>query len=508
MERDAAPPLAVKTLAALAAAKAGMHLATAGGYGIFRDELYYLDCARHLDWGYVDQPPLSIFALWMLTGLFGDSLWALRAPIALIGGATVFAAGMTARALGGDRFAQALAATACLVAPTLLGLGSFYSMNAFDLLITALLAWTLARILREDRRDLWILFGVLAGLGLMNKFSVALLGAAVAGAIILTPARRHLRDRRIWIGGGIALAIYLPNLIWQFGNGFAMFEFMRNASSFKNLPTSPPRFLLGQLVEMHPFNALVWGGAVLFAFRHPAGKPLRPFAWVWLILFGLFAFTNGKVYYLSPAYLFILPLGGVAWSHWLQSRPRWRPALIGLLAGGGAITLPLALPVLPIDTFARYQAAIGIAPQAGERGHVDAALPQHFSDRFGWEALADFIGDAVQQLPPEDRARSVILVGNYGEAGALHHFGRNLPPVLCGHNNHWIWGPGETEAAVFLVYREDPPERLAAFFGEIVEIGRFDHPHVMPYQTNRPLYLCRRPKMPLAAAWPMLRMYI
>jgi 4-amino-4-deoxy-L-arabinose transferase-like glycosyltransferase len=503
-------PLALRALALLAATKALLHIVTAGGYGIFRDELYYLDCARHLDWGYVDQPPLSIFLLWILTGLFGDSLWALRVPVALLGGATVFVVGLATRALGGARFAQALAALAFLIAPTLLGIGNYYSMNAIDLLVAALLAWILARILCEDRPGLWPLFGLIAGVGLLNKFSTALLGAAVVGALLLGPGRRHFREPRLYLGGAIALAIYLPNVIWQFANDFAMLEFMRNAANFKNMATSPPRYLLGQFVEFHPLNALLWGGALAFALAGGPGRRLRPYVFVWLLLFALFALTNGKVYYLAPAYAFIFPAGAIAWEHWLRHRPRLRPAFTGLLAGGGALLAPLAVPLLPVDTYIQYQATLGISPQAAEHSQLNAPLPQHFADRFGWEALVDFVAAEVDRLPEADRARSVILVANYGEAGALNHLGRGrgLPPVLCGHNNHWLWGTGGMEPEVFLVYRNEGPEQLAAFFGEIVEVGRFSHPHVMPYQNDRPLLLCRKPKAPLAEVWPRLKMYI
>lgn len=498
------------TLGGLAAVKVAVHLASTPGYGIFRDEYYYLACARHLAWGYVDHPPLSIALLALLTGLFGDSVWTLRIPMALLGALTVVLTGLIARRLGGGLFAVALAGLAALVAPTLLGMSAFYSMNSLDLFFWACAVYVLAGILREDRPQGWLLFGLIAGLGLMNKFSMAFLGFGVVAGLLLTPHRKHFLDWHLYAGGAIAVVLYLPNLWWQVTHDFAMFEFMRNASSFKNAPISPLQFFLGQVLEFHPLNALLCIAGLGFAAFHPAGRAWRFIAVAFAAIFLVFAFTNGKIYYLAPAYALAYPLGALALERFTAGRTRARAAVLCLLAGTGLILLPLALPLLPPSTTQDYLAFVGLGPRTGERNAGGAPLPQHLSDRFGWPEMAGFFAKAYDALPEAQRQRCQILVGNYGEAGALEYHGAalGLPMPLCAHNNYYYWGLGATGSDTMLVFSGIPPEKLGEYFEQVTEVGRFDHPFAMPYETDKPLYLCEGLKQPLTDVWPQLRRFI
>src|SRR5512141_2838125 len=74
-------------VSALAAAKLALHLASAGLYGFFIDELYFLACGEHLAWGYPDFPPLTAFQAWLTRHLFGDSPFSIRLFPALAGAA-------------------------------------------------------------------------------------------------------------------------------------------------------------------------------------------------------------------------------------------------------------------------------------------------------------------------------------------------------------------------------------------------------------------------------------
>jgi 4-amino-4-deoxy-L-arabinose transferase-like glycosyltransferase len=89
-----------------------IHQIFAGQYGYFRDEFYYIACSDHLDWGFVDQPPLSIFLLKISRWILGDSLHAIRFLPAVAGAVSLFFTGLMARTLGGGRFSQVLAALA------------------------------------------------------------------------------------------------------------------------------------------------------------------------------------------------------------------------------------------------------------------------------------------------------------------------------------------------------------------------------------------------------------
>lgn len=510
-------PLTVRALAgvdylffgAFACIKVLMHFLTNGNYGYFRDELYYIDCAKHLDWGYVDHPPLSIFLLELTRLLLGDSLFAIRLPVVLCGAAVVVLAGFITRELGGGRFAQALTCLVFLLAPIYIAMSTFFSMNVFDFFFWSLCIFLLARILNTGNARLWLWFGLVAGLGLQNKMSMAFFGVFVVVALALTPERRWFRDKHLWIGGAIAGAIFLPNLLWQAAYGWPTLEFMRNAALYKNAPVSFFDFLVGQLQLMQPFSAVLWIAGIFWTFRTEAGKRYRVFSLTFVLLYLFFAFTNGKVYYLAPAYPLVICPGALCFEHFTLERRRWlRPAFTGLLVAGGAALLPLALPVLQPDTLIRYLQALGLAPPQQERGHT-GAMPQHFGDRFGWPEMVAFIAEEFKQLSPEDQAKCAILVENYGQAGAIDFFGPalGLPTAICMHNNHYFWGPGEATGEVVMTYGFSK-EEVEQMFEESTELGRFSHPNAMPYETDVPLFLCRRIKVPVADAWHVGRNFI
>src|SRR3712207_6036688 len=167
---------ATAILAYLALAKLLLHLLSADNYGYFRDELYYMAAGERLDLGYVDFPPFVALVAAFTRWLLGDSLVALRLFPALAGAVVVVLAGLMARELGGGRFAQGLAALATLVAPTFLAMGTFLSMDAFDQLFWVTAVYVLLLILKRDRPRLWLLFGLIVGLGLLTKVTMLFFG--------------------------------------------------------------------------------------------------------------------------------------------------------------------------------------------------------------------------------------------------------------------------------------------------------------------------------------------
>jgi 4-amino-4-deoxy-L-arabinose transferase-like glycosyltransferase len=216
-----------------------IHLLCSSGYGYFRDELYAIACSKHLAWGYVDQPPFSEFVLAVIGNFLGYGRFALRLLPAICGGLVAFVIGLTARELGGGRFAEALAATAYIVGGVYLAIANYYSMNCFDHLFWALGRYLLVRILKGGDTRLWVLFGVVAGLGLENKYSMGFLGLGLIAGLALTPARRHFLDKWLWMGGALAALIFLPHLLWEVHNHFPTAEFIHNVTAKKNLPITP-----------------------------------------------------------------------------------------------------------------------------------------------------------------------------------------------------------------------------------------------------------------------------
>ena len=261
------------------------HLAFLPGYGVFRDELYYMACGRRPGWGYVDHPPLVGWVAWLVAQVAGESHLALRVVAALAMAATVWLAGRIALSLGGGPFAVALAAVATGLAPVALSLGSYYSMNVFDLLFWALIAWILVRVLSGGDERLWLAFGAVAGLGLLNKISILFLGFGLVVGLVFARRWDVFRSRRFWAGGLLALAIFLPHLLWQQANGWPTLEFMANARRDKKVPLSAPGFVREALLQTAPM-AWLWVAGLAWLLLARASARVRALGFAFLAVVG------------------------------------------------------------------------------------------------------------------------------------------------------------------------------------------------------------------------------
>jgi 4-amino-4-deoxy-L-arabinose transferase-like glycosyltransferase len=499
-------PRALRLIGGLSLARVLFHLLTHRGYGIFRDELYYLACAQHLDFGYVDHPPLAPALAFLMRTLFGDSLLALRFLPALAGGATVFLAGLACAMLGGGRASIWLACLAVGLSPVLLAFGHVFSMNAFEPLFFGGCTLLLVRLAQGAHPRAWLGFGVLAGIALQNKHSMLFFGFAALSACLLTPALRGtLRTRFPWLGLAIALLLFAPNLLWQAKHGFPTLEFMHNARAHKNLALDPLAFLLEQVLQMGPLALPVWLAGLWFALT-PAGfaRGARPVAIVYLTLLVVFVLTEAKPYYLASAYPVLFSVGAVA----IERAGRRLCIASGVAVTiGGLIALPMVVPVLSAPTYVRYAAAVGVAPSTGERQQL-GALPQFYADMHVWAELARDVARAWHKLPPHEQRRCAIFGNNYGEAGAIDYFGPalGLPRAIAGHNSYWMWGPGDSDGSCVLVIGGDREDHLRAF-EQVEAVGESSDAFRMPYE-NVTLWLLRRPRMPLHELWANAKNFI
>lgn len=496
-------------LAILPAAKLVLHLATFRGYGMFRDEFYYVACSDRLAAGYVDHPPLSILLLRCVRELLGDSLWALRLLPALAGAATVLLVGLTAREMGGGRFAQALAMTSALVAPVYLAFGHFYSMNAFDLLFWAVAAYLLVRF-PAGGPGLWLALGVVLGLGLQNKISVLWLGFGLGVGVLCTARRRELLTPWPWVGALIALLLLLPHLFWQVAHGWPTLEFIRNATQQKMVAVAAPAFLLSQLLIMNPVTAPVWAAGLVWLLGSAAGRNFRLLGWTYLAVFALLAGSgSSRAGYLAPAYGWLLAAGGVAVAQVLDrlARPWLKAAALTLIVAGGALGAPLGLPLLPVETYIAYAARLGVAPSTDERKQLDR-LPQFYADMHGWESIASTVAEVHRGLSAADREQSVVFAQNYGVAGAIEFLGheRGLPPAFSGHNNYWLWGPPDDSARVVIIVGGDAYDHRQVC-EDVQQAGVTDCGYCMPYENHNPVFVCRGLRVPARELWPRLKHY-
>jgi hypothetical protein len=479
-----------------------------GGYGYFRDELYYIACSKRLAAGYVDQPPLSIFVLAGALRLFGDSVWAIRLVPAILSGVSTALVGLLARRMGGGRAAIVLASLAFIAAPQILGFHTYYSMNSLDIMFWLLAVHALLGAAEHGGLRTWLLLGLVLGLGLLNKTSVLWLGAGVAAAILLSgPLRRQLRTPGPYAAIALALALFSPFVIWNALHGWPHIEFMRNATEGKYSSLTRTRFVADQFLAMNPLTYLMSLPGLAWCLAHREGRRWRPVGITFLTVFVvLLANSHTKSEYMTAAYPMLFAAGGVAVE--LMRRP-WSAAAVPVLSGSlvvsGAILAPLAVPILPVESYLRYARALGVAPSTAENLEL-ADLPQFFADMHGWEELAENVSKAYLTIPEPERRTTVALVANYGEAGALELFARRypLPRVVCNHNSYWFWGVGPTPVTTFLRLGGNRENYLRTY-GDVTLAGDHTCAHCMPYENNLDIFIARDRQVPIETAWPKSR---
>ena len=504
-----------------AAVKAALHIITNiiaqhAGYGIFRDEMYYLICGQRLAFGYVDQPPMVALAARLTETLFGhDHMWSLRLIPALAGAAKVFLTGMLVWALGGGRRAAALAMLGVMVGGVYLGIDSFLSMNCVEPVFWMTCALALIMIVQAERpemvRNWWIVLGVSAGLGLENKVSEVFFLVCVLAALLLTPQRRILKSK--WFGVAVLLIVLLalPNLLWQIHYHFPTLEWLRDVqNSDKDVKLPPLKFLAGQMMMMNPFTVLLWVSGVLWLLLGKAARPFRFLGVMYLLFLALMMAMHAKDYYLAPVYPVFFAAGGVVRFLWARERA-WKNALIGVYALILAVSLflfvPFSIPVLPPQRFLAYAKAMHITPKDTEN-HEATILPQFYADRFGWSDLVTQVNTIYHALPPNEQAITGIFAGNYGQASAINLFGPKLglPQAISGHQNYWIWGPRGYTGQEMIIISGAKPDEIKPYYASCKIVGVRNNPLAMPWEHGN-IYLCYGRKKTYAADWNDLKHY-
>ena len=492
----------------LALANLAFHCYFNNRYGYFRDEFDYMACGDHLAWGYVDQPPLIPLLIHFCRLILGDSLRSVRFIPALATSATIVVTAMIARELGGRRFALLLSAVAFIVSPVYLSDGSLLTTNCLEPLLWMGCAYfAIVGIKREEPRY-WLAFGLLAGIGLEEKYSIAVFGLGLVVGLLLTAQRRVFADKWIWFGGALAFLIFLPNLFWNVENHFPFLQLMHNIKADgRDVALSPLAYFAQQVLILHPFIAPIWILGVLAFLFSARLRPYRFLGSSYLVALTVFIVLQGKNYYLAPIYPVFLAAGAVMMEGFLaQPRRAWlKPAIVTVLLAAGAWFAPLVVPILPVDAFIAYMQKLPLKVPRSEHSHMAAVLPQHYADQFGWEEIVASVHQAYQKLSPEERAGCGIFGQDYGQAGAVDFLGRKygLPPALSGHQSYYLWGPRGYSGNCLIVIG-DRREALEQLFERVEFVAEADNPYALEREIS--VYICRGAKFgSLAAIWPQLK---
>ena len=482
----------------LASSLWGSHL----GYGFFRDELYFLVCGRHLAWGYVDQPPLVALQARLAETLFGLSPTGIRILSFAAGGVTVGLTGLLAWQLGGRRSAQVLAMMAVLTAPVYLGTSNYLSMNSFEpcFWMGALLA--VLRIAEGSATPrAWLIFGLLAGLGIENKHSTAFFLVALLLSLILSPQRRILWTKGCAAGVALLLLLALPNFLWQWAYHFPTYELLNGvAHSDKNIKLPPLAFLREQVNMLLIVAGPLWiGGLAWLAFARKA-HPWRFVVPSYLLFLAMMMAMHAKDYYVAPIYPVLFAAGAAAFG--ALTRRSW-PSIVYTVILGYLLcraTAPIMLTILPPDKYNAYADHFGANKVKSEK--FTSPLPQYLSDRFGWPEMVEGFATRYNALPADVRARTAIFCGNYGEASAVNILGPKygLPTAISGHQNYFYWGWNGYTGESVLTLGNDPKD-YADSYAEVIDLGPFDAPWIMDHEHHHYFWLRHR-KRTYEAEWP------
>jgi 4-amino-4-deoxy-L-arabinose transferase-like glycosyltransferase len=502
---DNAPALAVKraatlSLAGIALVSIGVHCLVNQRYGFHRDEFPVIDDAWHLAWGYPAYPPVTPFIARVALAIFGPSLVTLRLFSAAGFGIAIVVTGLIARELGGRFWAQMLAAASVAIAPVPLHNSGLFQYVTWDYLAWVLCAYFLIRRCRSGDQRWWIAIGASIAVGILSKYTMGIFVIALAAAVLLTPLRRDLTSKWLWLGALLCVLLILPHVIWQLRHHFVSFAFLRDIRARDYRQGRSDGFLAQQFLVGANFVALpLWLTGLWFYLVSEAGRRFRLVGWLYLSLLILFIVLHGRSYYLAPAYPMLLAAGSYVWVELVSRfKPVWRTtaavATILLVTIGGIGAAGLLMPMAPINS---------------PLWQRSARLQDDFAEEIGWPDLTDAVAKVYHAQAANGRV--AILCGNYGEAGAINLYGpaHNLPPAISAVNSYWARGYGQPqpETVVLVGFSRKAAER---YFAEVSLAGHVTNHFGVSNEESRDhpdIFVCRHPKLPWPKLWNGLRSF-
>jgi 4-amino-4-deoxy-L-arabinose transferase-like glycosyltransferase len=486
------PPVAWGPLAIVMAAQAALLTLLSGRYGFHRDELYFVAAGQRLDWGYVDQPPLTPLLARLSTEIFGTTPVGLRVVATLIGVATVLLVALAAREFGAERHGQLLAASATALSVFVLVVSHMLSTTSVDMLVWTALGLLTLRLLRTGDGRWWLAIGAVIGLGMANKWVVLMLVAALGVALVIVGPRSVFRSR--WLVGGVALAIVImaPFVAWQAVHDWPQLTVAEGISADDG-GENRVMFVPQQLVFLSPVLVPVWVAGFVRLWRDQTVRWARAVPVAYLVLCVMTLIVGGKAYYAVPLLLILVAAGAEPTLRWLNSAGR-RALAAGLVVVGLVVGLPIGLPILPAERLDLYVLAAN--KESGEQ--------------VGWPGFADTVAGVWRQIPTARQPVSVIFTANYGQAAAIERYGpeRGLPRAYSGHMSYWDWGPpaDRMTGPVLLVGGTTPAGQRAITGCRL--IARHDNGIGLDNdEQGTPIFLCDSLNGEWSRLWPDVRRF-
>lgn len=483
---------ATLTLVAVATAVAVAHILTNGRYGFHRDELQTLSDAMHMDWGFVAYPPFTPFVERISLSLFGLSLVGLRMFSVLAQAVVIVVTGLMAHELGGGRLAQVTAAVAVALAPLALFEGTEFQYTSFDYLWWVLIAYFVIRMLKSDDPRWCVAIGAAIGMGFMTKYTMGFFVAGIVGGLLLTRARQYVASKWFWIGVMLAFAICLPNLIWQFRHDLISLHFLQHIHKRDMGEGRAEGFIKNQFwICTDLFSAPLWIAGLIAFFRNPRYRML---GWMYALPFALFAISKARFYYLGATYPMLIAMGAVVGERWIASLSRgWRWAIEGVFFAG-----LLACGI--------YFSAI-IVPWASSGALKQFALENNgdLREEIGWDGLVKEVARIRDSLPSDQRQSVGVVVGNYGEAGAVEMLGPpyRLPPPISLTNSGWLRGYPTPQPSTLIVVGWSREQVEEAFTGCRVagHNGNAEGVKNEESKYHADVFVCGPPRLPWPEFW-------
>ncbi len=483
---------ATLAVVAVAAAVGVVHMVTNGRYGFHRDELQTLSDAMHMDWGFVAYPPFTPFVERIGLELFGLSLVGLRMFSVIAQAAVIVITGLMARELGGGRLAQITAAVTVALAPLALFEGTEFQYTTFDYLWWVLISHLVIRLLKSDDPRWCLAIGAVIGVGFMTKYTMGFFVAGIVGGLVLNRARQFFASKWFWAGIVLAFVICLPNLIWQFQHEFISLHFLQHIHKRDVGEGRAEGFVKYQFwICTNLFSVPLWIAGLITSFRSPRYRML---AWMYVIPFALFAISKARFYYLGAAYAMLLAMGAVACERWLASWSRGRRwAIEGVFFTGLMVCgIYSSLVIIP-------WASTGPLKQFALKNNGD------MREQIGWNELVREVARVRDSLSPEQQQSIGIVVGNYGEAGAVEMIGPayHLPPPITLTNSGWLRGYPTPQPSTLIVVGWSHEQVDAAFTGCWLagHNGNSEGVKNEESEDHPDIFVCGPPRLPWPQFW-------